>query len=74
MNGNVDVKAKTAIREISQPTTNGNGVPEDIIMQNRMKLAMKMNSPSSKKNKPYVVRHEMSSSRSFKLFQFTKFL
>lgn len=54
MNGSVEVKVKKAAPEIVQPTTNGNGIPDDIIMQNRMKLAMKMNSPSSKKSKSYV--------------------
>ncbi|KAK7604463.1 hypothetical protein V9T40_005649 [Parthenolecanium corni] len=51
VNGSVEVKVKKAAPEIVQPTTNGNGIPDDIIMQNRMKLAMKMNSPSSKKSK-----------------------
>lgn len=64
MNGSVEVKVKKAIPEIPQPTTNGNGIPEDIIMQNRMKLAMKMNSPSSKKNKQYVMRSLPSSGSS----------
>lgn len=45
----VEPEKKEVVKEL---TTNGELLNDDIILQNRMKLAQKMGSPNARKSKP----------------------
>lgn len=49
-----DIEQSKKVTE--EPSVVSNGISEDIILQNRLKLAMKKNSPSAKKIKQYEPR------------------
>lgn len=51
----VEPVKKEVIKEVEVEATNGDLFSDDVIMQNRIKLAQKMGSPNARKTKTFVI-------------------